>query len=70
MQAYRIRAYRRQLVEVIITALDDEYAFDAAIDIPAHEWDVIQTLEVEEPDSITLADPCDNDDSDWHLEKQ
>jgi len=68
MQAYRIRAYRRQLVEVIITALDDEYAFDAAIDLSPHDWDVIETLEVEEPDSITLADSCHEDDANWHLE--
>ena len=57
MQTYRIRAYRRQLVETFITATDDEWAFDAAIDLKPHEWDVIETLEVEEPDSITLADP-------------
>ena len=68
MQTYRIRAYRRQLVETFITATDDEWAFDAALDLSAHDWDVIETLEVEEPDSITLADPCHKDDPNWYME--
>ena len=68
MQLYRIRAYRRQLVETLIAAEDDEWAFDAATDLKPHEWDVIDTLEVEEPDSITLADPCPEDDPMWHME--
>ena len=65
MDTYRIRAYRRQLVEILITATDDEWAWEYAIDAPAHDWDVIETLDVEDADSITLAAPCHKDDPNW-----
>lgn len=53
---YRIRAIRRQLVEVLVTHEDDELAFDAALDLPQKEWDVIETYDVEEPFTITEAE--------------
>ena len=53
MQTYRIRAYRRQLVEVIVTHKDYEYAWDAALDLPKSAWDVVETLDIEDAFSIT-----------------
>jgi hypothetical protein len=53
MKTYRIRAYRRQLVEVIVTHKDDEWAWDEASDLPKSKWDVIETLDVEDAFSIT-----------------
>ena len=53
---YRIRAIRRQLVEVLVTHKDDEWAFDAALDLPQDKWDVLETYDVEEPFTITEAE--------------
>ena len=56
MQTYRIRAIRRQLVEILVTHKDEEWAFDEATDLPQEHWDVLETYAVEEPFSITEAE--------------
>lgn len=59
MPMYRVRAYRRQLVEVIVEGQDDEWAFDNALDINKHEWDVVETFDIEDCDSVTYIDPSE-----------
>ena len=68
MQTYRVRAYRRQLVEVIVTATDDEWAWEHAIDTDKHEWDVIETYEIEDFVSCETIDECHKDDPRWYME--
>ena len=59
MPDFRIRAYRRQLVEVIVYAESEEYAWDEAVDIDKHEWDVIETYEIDDFVSTTYIEPAD-----------
>lgn len=61
MPDFRVRAYRRQLVEVIVNAKDDEWAWEHAIDTDKHEWDVVETYEIEDFVSATpIEDECDD----------
>lgn len=59
MPDFRVRAYRRQLVEVIVYAENDDEAWDEAIDIDKHDWDVVETYEI---DDFVSATPIDDDE--------
>lgn len=53
MATYRVRAIRRQMVEMIVVAQDDEWAVDTAFTQPQSDWDVVETYEVDECFSVT-----------------
>ena len=65
MPMYRVRGYRRQMVEAFVYAEDDEWAADAACDIKDSEWDVIDVSTIDEFFSI-LEMPDEPDD--WEEE--
>ena len=67
MKTYRVRAYRRQLVEVIVYS-DEECAYDDALDTDKHDWDVIETYEIDDFVSCDPIEPCHKDDPRWYLE--
>jgi hypothetical protein len=60
MQSYRIRAFRRQLVEIVVYAHDEEWAWENALDANKDAWEVLETYEVEEYESL-LPDQLDPD---------
>jgi hypothetical protein len=68
MSRYRVRAYRKQLVEVLIDADDWEQAWDMALD--SKDWDVVETFDVEDNSSVSEVETCDplnpKDPDYWH----
>jgi hypothetical protein len=60
MQTYRVRAYRRQLVEVFVYS-DEECAYDDALDTDKHDWDVIETYEI---DDFVSCEPIEDEQDD------
>jgi hypothetical protein len=58
MQTYIVRAYRMQLVETIVYS-DDECVYDDALDIDKHDWEVIETYEI---DDFVSCEPVEIDD--------
>ena len=66
MPDFRIRAYRRQLVEVIVNAESEEYAYDEALNTDKHEWDVIETYDIDDFVGCTYIEPADAyDPQEW-----
>jgi len=48
MPKYRIQAIRRQLVEVIVYSDEWETAIDDAVNTDKHDWDVVETYEIDD----------------------
>ena len=57
MKTYKITATRIQVVEIEVTAYDDEWAWEHAIDAPQSDWDVVETKDVEECVSVIDVTP-------------